>query len=71
MICDFVFVVLVFMRGVDIEKAKLVGARSVIGNRRLDRVTGIDQVDEIDTFDDPAIGHVKARDDTCFQHAAG
>ena len=40
----------------------------VIGFCRLDRVAGIDQIDEIDALDDAAVLDIEARDDAGFQH---
>jgi hypothetical protein len=54
--------------GSDVEEAELVGTRGIIGRRRLDRVAGIDEVDEIDALDDAAVLHVQAGDDAGFQH---
>ena len=52
-----------FMAGADIEKAQLVRACRVISARLLDRVTGIDQIHEIDALDHAAIGHVETGND--------
>ena len=52
------------MAGADVEEAQLVGARGVIGARRLDRVARVAQVDEVDALDDAAVGDVEAGDDT-------
>jgi hypothetical protein len=38
--------------GGDVEEAELVGAGRVIGDGLLDRVAGIDEVDEVDALDD-------------------
>src|SRR3546814_9887025 len=51
------------MAGADVEEAKLVRARRVIGARGLDRIAGVAQVDEIDALDDAPVGDVEAGDD--------
>ena len=56
----------VFVGRVDIEKTQLVGPGSVIGNCRFDRITGVDQVNEVHAFDHTAIGNVQTGDDACF-----
>jgi hypothetical protein len=35
----------------DVEEGQLIRAGGVIGNRRLDRIAGVAQVDEIDALD--------------------
>ena len=50
------------------RKRQLVGARRVIGDRRLDRVAGVAQVDEIDALDDAAVLDVEAGNDADFEH---
>ena len=40
----------------------------IIGDGRIDRIARIAQTDEIDAFDNAAVGHVEAGDDTGFQH---
>ena len=47
------------MRGVDVQKTDLVRAGGIIGARRLDRVAGIDQIDEVHALDHAAIGDIK------------
>ena len=47
----------------DVEEGQLVGARRVIGDRGLDRIAGIAQVDEVDALDDAAVLHVEAGND--------
>ena len=61
----------VFMGRRDIEKAKFVGTGGVIGNRRLHGITGVAQVDEVDTLDDPAVLDVETGDDADLEHSAG
>ena len=58
----------VFMGRVDVEKAKLVGARRIIGAGGIHRVAGIHQIDKVDAFDHAAIGHVEAGYDAGFEH---
>ena len=43
--------------------------RRVIGDRRLDGIAGIAQVDEIDAFDDAAVLDVEAGDHAGLEHA--
>ena len=52
----------------DVEKAKLVRAGGIVGGGRLDRVAGIDEVHEVDAFDDAPVFHVEAGNDAGFQH---
>src|SRR3546814_6712629 len=51
------------MAGADVEEAKLVGARGVIGARGLDRIARVAEVDEIDPLDDAPVGDVEAGND--------
>ena len=44
----------------NVEEAKLVGARLVVGEGAFDRIAGIAQVDEIDALDHAAVFHVEA-----------
>ena len=55
-------------RGGDVEKAQLVGAFAVVEARLLDRIAGIDQIDEIDALDDAAVLDVETGDDAHLQH---
>ena len=55
------------LQGATVE---LVGAGGVIGDRRLDRIAGVAQVDEVDAFDDAAVLDVEAGDDADLEHAA-
>src|SRR5438132_1697672 len=57
-----------FGAGGDVEKAQLVRTLAIIEPRLRDRIAGIDEIDEIDAFDDPAILDVEARDDPHLQH---
>ena len=50
------------------RKAQLVGARRVIGDRRLDRIAGVAQVDEVDALDDAAVLDVEAGNDADLEH---
>ena len=56
-------------RGGDIEKAQLVGTLGVVDPRLLDRIAGIDEIDEVDALDDAAVLDVEAGDDAHLQHA--
>ena len=60
--------VAVLVAGRDVEKAELVGACRIISRGRLDGIAGILEVDEVNPFDDAAVLHVEAGDDTDFQH---
>ncbi len=53
----------VLMAGGDVEETEFVGARRVIGDRALDRIAGIAQIDKIHALDDAAIFHVETRND--------
>ena len=61
--------VALLVAGGDVEEAQLVGALAVIDPRLLDRVAGIDEIDEVDALDDPAVLDVEAGDDAHLQHA--
>jgi hypothetical protein len=54
--------------GGNVEEAQLVGAGGVIGDRRLDRIACVAQVDEIDALDDPSVFHVETGDDADLEH---
>ncbi len=60
----------ILVAGRYIEKGQLIGTGRVIGDRGLDRVAGVPQIDEIDTFDDPPVLDVKAGDHANFEHRA-
>ena len=47
----------------DVQEGQLVGALLVVPAGQLDRVAGVDQIDEVDALDHPALGDVEARDD--------
>ena len=51
-----------------IKKTQFVGAFGIIDPCLLDRVAGVDQIDEVDTFDDPSASDIEAGNDTRFQH---
>ena len=55
--------------GRDIQEREFVRALFVVAPSDFYRVSGIAQSDEIHTFDDPASGHVEARNDAFGQHA--
>jgi hypothetical protein len=46
------------MRSVDIQKANFIGARRIIGPRRINRITRIAQADKVHAFDHAPISHV-------------
>ena len=52
----------------DVEKAQFVGAGRVIGDRALDRIAGIAQIDEMHALDDAAVLDVEAGNDAAFKH---
>ena len=60
----------VFVARGDVEESQLVGAGLVIGDRGLDRIAGIAQVDEIDALDDAAVLHVEAGNDADLEHGS-
>jgi len=47
----------------DVEEAQLVGTRRVVGDRGLDRIARVAQVDEVDALDDAAVLDVEAGND--------
>src|SRR5690606_1868582 len=53
----------------DVEKDKLVGARFVVKTCLFDRVAGIDQIDEVDTFYDASLVDVEAGNNSFRQHS--
>ena len=57
-----------FVGGGDVEEAQFVGAGGVIGDRRLDGIAGVAQVDEIDALDHPAVLDVETGDDADLEH---
>ena len=61
----------VFVARGDVEKAQLVGAGRVIGDRRLHRIAGVAQIDEIDALDHAAVFDVEAGNDADFEHGLG
>ena len=54
----------------DVEEHELVGALGVVAGRQLDRVAGVDEVDEVHALDDAAVVDVEARDDAGGLHAS-
>ena len=54
----------------DVEEDQLVGAFAVVAAGLLDRVAGIDEVNEADAFDDPPTVYVEAWDDAFRQHGS-
>lgn len=54
-------------RSGDVEKAEFVRSRRIIGLRRLDGITGVDQVDEVHALDDAAVFHIEAWDNAGFE----
>ncbi len=58
----------IFMGRRDVEEAQLVGAGGVIGDRRLHRIAGIAQIDEIDALDHPAVLDVETGNHAHLEH---
>ncbi|GGG65948.1 hypothetical protein GCM10011415_10940 [Salipiger pallidus] len=56
------------MRGMDVEKGDLVGARRIVGAGGIDGIARIAQVDEIHALDHTAIGDIETGDDTGLEH---
>src|SRR6202011_5457067 len=54
----------------NVEEAQLVGPGGVVGDRRLDRIAGVAQVDEADALDHAAVLHVETGDDADLEHGA-
>ena len=52
----------------DVEKAQFVGAGGVIGDRGLDRIAGIAQIDEVDALDHPAVLDVETGNHADLEH---
>ena len=57
-----------FVAGGDVEKAEFVGPGIVIGLGRLDRIAGIDEIDELHALDDTAVLDVEAGNDAGLEH---
>jgi hypothetical protein len=54
----------------DIEKDQFIGLLGIVGHRAFDRITGIDQIDEIDPLYHPTSGDIEAGNDAFCEHAA-
>ena len=52
----------------DVEKAQLVGAGGVIGDRRFDGIAGIAQIDKVDALDHPAVLDVETGNHAHLEH---
>ena len=59
-----------FMGSRYVEERKLVCTRLIVTTRGLHRVSGVAEPDKADAFDDAAVLHVKAGDDTLCEHSA-
>src|SRR5262249_19747985 len=55
----------------DVEEREPAGARRIIGDRRLDRIAGVAQVDEVHALDDAAVLDVETGNDADLEHALG
>lgn len=53
--------------GGDVKEAEFVRAGGIIGLGRFHRIAGIDQIDEINTFDDAAVLHIETGNDAGFE----
>src|SRR5690606_28739377 len=62
--------VAVITAGCDIQKGELVCALIVVLARDLDRVTCVDQINEVDAFDNASSRDIKARNDAASQVGA-
>ena len=52
----------------DVEEHDLVGALGVVATGQLDRIAGVDEIDEVHALDDPTGVHVEAGDDAGRPH---
>ena len=52
----------------DVEKHKLIGAVSFVAASNFDRIAGVPQLQEMNSFDDPPTIDVEARNDPFAQH---
>ncbi len=55
-------------RGGDVQKHKLIGALRVIAFGKLDRITGIPQVNEVDALHYTSAGDIETRNDPFGKH---
>ena len=53
----------------NVQEAQFVGALPIVQLRLLDRIAGIDQIDEVHALDDAAVLDVETGDDAGLQHA--
>ena len=53
----------------DVQEHDLVGALAVVPGGQLDRIAGVDQIDEVDALDHPAGVDVETRDHPHRPHA--
>src|SRR5206468_3744579 len=58
-----------FVAGGDVVEDQLVGAVVLVLARLLDRIAGIDMIEELDALDHAAAVDVEARDDSLGQHS--
>ena len=58
----------VLVTGGDVEKAQLIGAVGIVGASLGDRITGIDNVNKLNTLDHAAAADIEAGDDTGLKH---
>ncbi len=57
-----------FVSGRDVEKDDFVGAGSGVAGSQFGGITGIDEVNKLDPFDDAAVPHIEAGEDALGQH---
>ena len=59
----------VLVRRVDVEQAELVRSLRIVSRAHLDRIPGVDQVDELHALHDAPVAHVETGNDSLGQHA--
>src|SRR5262249_10610173 len=52
----------------DVEEGQFIGTGRVVGDRRLDRIAGVAEIDEVDALDDAAVLDVEAGNDADLEH---
>jgi hypothetical protein len=56
------------VRGGDVQKDELVGARLVVASGEFDRVAGVAKADEVDPLHDAPVAHIETGDDALAEH---